>query len=741
LVVEGLGDADARRLLASVMRGPFDEQVRERIVAETHGNPLALLELPRGLTSAELAGGFGLSVAMPLSGRIEASFLRRLEPLPAESRRLLLVAAAEAVGEPVLVWRAAEQLGVGADAAAPAVASGLVDFGARIRFRHPLVRSAVYGAAPLGDRQQVHAALAEATDPDVDPDRRAWHRAHSTIGLDEAVADELERSAGRAQARGGLAAAAAFLERATSLTPDPARRVVRALAAARVMQQTGAFDAALGLLAVVEAGPVDELQRARVDLLRAQIASASRRGRDAPPLLLAAAQRLEPLDVTLARETYLEALTAAIFAGRLATGGGVVEVAQAARAAPPPTHAPGAPDLLLDGLATQFTDGYAAGAPMLRRALAAFRREDLSPEDGVRWLWLAGWTASELWDDETWDVLSRRNLQLVRDAGALTALPIALGARTYMHLLAGDLASAASLIEEIKAVTEATGSEIAPPYSALWLVAVQGRVAEASALIEAAIVEGEARGEGSRLSAAEHASAVLYNGLGRYEEALDAARRRCEHADEMTRSTWALPELIEAAARSGAPAIATAALRQLEQPTRVAGTDWARGVEALCGALLSDGRAADTLYQEAIERLGRTRIVLGLARAHLLYGEWLRREGRRVDARRQLRLAHEMFNRIGAEAFAERARRELMATGETVRKRTVETLDELTPQELEIARMARDGHSNPEIGARLFISHRTVEWHLNKVFTKLDITSRKDLRKALPDPAGTTVRA
>ena len=389
LVVDGLAHDDARALLRSVIAGRLDERVADRIVAETRGNPLALLELPRGLTAAELAGGFGLPDSRPLSGWIEDSFRRRLDALPARTRRLLLVAAAEPVGEPLLVWRAAERLGIGADAAAPADAAGLCEFGAWVRFRHPLVRSAVYRAASPDERQSTHRALAEATDPEVDPDRRAWHRAQAAPGPDEDVAQELERSAGRAQARGGLAAAAAFLERAAELTLDPARRAQRALEAAQANHQAGAPEAALALLAIAQTGPPDELRRALVDVLRAQIAFAVNRGRDALPLLLKAAKRLEPLDARLARETYLDAFTAAIFAGRLAGGGGLLEVAQAARAAPPASQPPSAADLLLDGFALRIAEGYAAGAPVLKRALSAIRSQDLSGAQGIRWLWVA----------------------------------------------------------------------------------------------------------------------------------------------------------------------------------------------------------------------------------------------------------------------------------------------------------------------------------------------------------------
>jgi DNA-binding CsgD family transcriptional regulator len=730
LVVHGLRHDDARELLASVIRGPLDELVGERIVAETRGNPLAMLELPQGLTPAELAGGFGLGGTLSLSGRIEESFQRRLEALPAETQRLLLVAAAEPVGDPVLVWRAATRIGVSVEAGDPAAVAGLLEFGGRVRFRHPLMRSAVYRAAPPGDRRRVHHALAEATDPKADPDRRAWHRAHATPGPDDDVAAELERSAGRAHARGGLAAAAAFLERAAGLTPEQARRAERALAAAQAKQQAGAPEAALELLAIAEEGPLDELQRARVDLLRAQIAFAVNRGGDAPLLLLRAAKRLEPLDAALARETYLDAFGAAMFAGRLATGSSLLNVATTARAAPSSSQPPRAPDLLLDGLARRFTDGYAAGTPMLKRALGAFRSRDLPREEGLRWLWLACTTAVDLWDDEAWEVLADRHLQLVRDSGALALLPIALSTRGAVHMYAGELSAAAALLEEVKAVTEATGSPLAP-HGALALAALQGHEAEAAQLIDATVSDVERRGEGIGLAVVHWASSLLYNGLGRYEDALIAAQKANEHAEAQVGSMWAPVELVEAATRSGNPDRAAVALQELAEMTRASGTDWALGIEARSRALLSENEAAERRYREAIDRLGRTRVRVELARAHLVYGEWLRRERRRLDAREQLRTAHELFTAMGIEAFAERAARELLATGERARKRTVETSGQLTAQEAQIARLARDGLANSEIGARLFISPRTVEYHLHKVFTKLDISSRNQLDPVL----------
>jgi DNA-binding CsgD family transcriptional regulator len=729
LAVGGLDDGDARELLAAVVTGPLDERVRDRIVAETRGNPLALLELPRGWTPAELAGGFGLSDDPALSGRIEQSFEERLAALPSSTRLLLLVAAAEPVGDPVLVWRAAAELGVGPDAAAPAAAGGLIEFGAQVRFGHPLVRSAVKRGAAPEERQRVHRALAQATDADIDPDRRAWHLAHATVGLDEDVAAELERSAGRARARGGLAAEAAFRERAVELTPDPRRRAQRALIAAKGKHQAGANDAALRLLAVADGGPLDELEQARAQLLHAQITFATTRGRDAPPLLLEAARRLEPLDPRLARETYLEAFAAALSADRLVRGGDPREVATAVLAAgwEPSTRAC---DLLLDGLALLTCEGFAAGAPALKVALRAFRDDRLSEEDELRWLWLACRVARALADDGAWDELTARHLELARRAGAFSALPVALTDRALVELFSGRIGVAMSLAAESDAVVEATRSHLTLRTSIV-LANWRGQDAEAVALSDARRQDVLRRGEGLWLAASDWGSAIRYNGLGRYQDALAAAERAADPGRGLGPPILLLAELIEAAARSGQPERATAPLAQSAEIAHAAGTDWALGAHARAAAMLAEGQAAERLYRDAIERLSRIKTRATLARAHLLYGEWLRREHRRVDAREQLRIAHAMLSDMGMDGFADRARRELLATGETVRKRTVETLDQLTPQEVQVARLAADGQTNAEIGAQLFLSPRTVEWHLTKTFGKLGISSRKQLRSVV----------
>ncbi len=733
LLLDGLRGADARSLLVSVIPGRLDERIADQLLAETRGNPLALLELPRGLSAAQLAGGFGLPGALSLSVRIEDSFLARLERLPRETQWLVLVAAAEPTGDPALLWRAAELLGITGSMLEPAESAGLIEIENRVRFRHCLVRSAVYRTATPQERRRVHRALADATDGQVDPDRRAWHLAEAAAEPDEDVATELELAAGRAQARGGWAAAAAFLERAAALTPERSRRAQRALAGAQAEFEAGGLDAALTLLGTAEAGAVDDLQRCRVQLLRAQIAFASRRGSDAPPMLLEAARALEAVEPALARATYLEALSAAMFAGRLARGGGAVEISEAALAGPPPPAAPRPSDLLLQGLAVQFTAGYVAGAPILKEALRAFREETVLPPQEAKWLWFASWVALHLWDDEAWTVLSTRHLELVRETGALSVLPFVLTNRSSVYAHAGELDVAASLEEELRAATEATG--IAPvPYGALSIAALRGREDEFSELIDTSVTEAEARGEGLALTVTEMLSGTLCLGLGRYDAALAAVRQAVRYR-EIGPAIWMLTELIEAAVRSGEHQLARQALELLAERTDASGSDWALGMRARCRALLSDGDAAERLYREAIDRLSRARLRLQFARAHLLYGEWLRREGRRRDAREQLRTAFEMFNAMGIEAFAARAERELLVTGERVRKLSVKTQDELTVQEAQVARLARDGLSNAEIGERLFISQHTVAYHLRKVFSKLDITSRNQLERALPDSA------
>ncbi|HET8949603.1 MAG TPA: AAA family ATPase [Solirubrobacteraceae bacterium] len=728
LTVHGLDEVAAHTLLSRAIPGRIDAGVRDRIVAEARGNPLALLELPRGMSAVDLAGGYEVPAEADLPVRLERHYRGRIEALPEATQRLLLLAAADPVGDAALVWHAAGHLGLGADELRPAEDAELLTIGARVRFRHPLVRTAVYRAASMAARRAVHRALAYVTDTHSDADRRAWHRAAAAAGLDEDVATELERSAGRAMARGGLAAAAAFLRRSAALTPDRGRRDERALAATQASLQAGAFEAAHEMLATV-GSPLDALQRARVDLLRGQIAFAQGSVGDAARLLLAAAQQLEPLDLALARETYLYACGAAMFGGS-SSAGDLLAAGRAVRALPRPEGSLRATDTLLDGIALLVTEGRAAAAPALLRATDAFSGGGVPVDECLRFSPFATAAGNALWDDDGVRAVCARQIQIARSAGALGQLPVHLLALGNAAARGGDFAATASHVMEANAITGATGAHL-PPYTEVLVLALRGREAEAESLIGRTIQQVAEEGQGIA-STAHWSAAILYNGLGRYDDARAAAEAASSGPLDLFAGMWALPELVESAARTEAPDVARDAVERLSKTTRPAGTDWGLGVEARSRALVSEGPVAEGLYQEAIERLGRTKLRADLARSHLLYGEWLRREQRRVDARARLRAAHELFVTSGMEAFAARANAELVATGETLRRRTDETRDELTPQERQIALLARDGLSNPEIGARLFLSPRTVEWHLRKVFMKLEIRSRHELSGALP---------
>ena len=733
LRIEGLPEQDAGTLLASVVTGRLDSRIADRIIGETRGNPLALVELPARMSAAELAG-FELPGAVELPAHIEDHYVRRIRDLPDATRHLMLVAAAEPLGDPAVVLRAARRLDIAADALGPAESAQLLAIGKRVQFRHPLVRSAVYRSAPLVSRQRVHEVLAEVSRSAADADRRAWHRALATTGRDEDVAAELEQSADRAQARGGVAATAAFLQRAVTLTPDPARRGRRALAAVYANIQAGAFTTARALLATAEAGPLDEPQRAQIDLLRAQLTFISSRGNDAIPLLLAAALRLERLDLAVALETYVDAFSAALFGARLNDQVGLREIAAAAqdaRVAKDERRAPGGEpttaEVLLDALAA-LADDYAAAVAPCRTAVRRLSGDAASAQERLRWLWQGCVIAFEIWDDEHASSLSHSSVEIARTTGTLGELALALSARTPVLVFCGDLAAAAATVSETASVEQATGIHAAP-YGALMVSAWQGRPHDTTELIETTEREASARGEGIGLAISAYARAVLSNGLGRYEDALTAAASIVEHR-EVVAENWGLSELVEAAMRCGRVDLATDALNRLSIKAAAAATDWARGIEARSRALLTDGADADSSFRTAIDHLHRTRVRAELARTHLLYGEWLRRNGRRLDARAQLHVAHEMFVSMGMEAFARRATNELAATGEKRRRGISETSDELTAQERQIATLARDGLSNPQIGARLFLSPRTVEWHLHHVYSKLGIQTRRELRRA-----------
>ncbi len=742
LELAGMSDDDARGLLDSVMVGGLDPRVRDRIIAETRGIPLAILDVPRSVSATELSGGFWISGKRSSTAAIEDDFVRRIQSLPAATQRLLLIAAAEPLGDAALFLRAAARIGIPVDALAPAEASGVIEFGTRMRFHHPLMRSAAYRAANLMERRAVHRALAEATDPDADPDRRAWHAANAASGPDDAVAAELEDSASRAQSRGGIAAAATFLERATTLTSDPARRGARALAAAQAKRDAGAPAQAHELLAIADLCPLTELQQAQVVRIRAQMEFVRSRAGDTGALMLSetarplleAARRLANHDDYSARESYLEALGALMYAGRLGAPGALASAAESARTALGDASEFARPvDYLLKGLVERLTGGPTAGAGPLRVALERMCEQARANDGSVRrWLVpafpiLQESCAHELWDEEIVDHLSRAVVQVARDTGALEGLPRALVYRAGVHLLAGEFSTAATLIEEANSINAAMGHGGPARYHSLLLAAWRGNAAEAVPVISAAAADGGMRGEGRMIGVVGYVAAVLYNGLGRYDEAFAAAREGCEYED-LGFYSWCLFELVEAATRTGHTEEGAQAAQRLGERAGASGTDWGLGALAHAQALLADDDDADRLFTEAIGRLQRTRVVVHLARTRLSYGEWLRRANRRVDARSQLNAAHDAFTTMGAHGFAERARRELMATGEKVRKEPVKTGGELTAQEGQIARLAADGLTNQEIGAQLFISTHTVEWHLRKVFVKLGISSRRQLR-------------
>jgi DNA-binding CsgD family transcriptional regulator len=745
LAVEGLTDADARDLLDSVMLAGMDPRVRERVVAETRGLPLAILEVPRSISATELAGGFWISGKRSSPAAVEQSYVRRIQALPPATQQLLLVAAAEPLGDAALFLRAATQLEIPVAELAPAEADELIEFGARIRFRHPLIRSAAYRAADLAHRRAAHRALADSTDAQTDPDRRAWHAAQAAAGPDDEIAAALEHSALRAQRRGGIAAAATFLERATALTADSGRRAARALAAAQAKRDAADTDSAHELLAIAELGDLSAAQRAHASRLRAQMdfvrsrsgeAGAPKVADTAPPLL-DAAKRLATLDDYSSREGYLEAIAALMYGGRFADPVALRDAAEAAL--PAITDEAGLlrpVDLLLKGMAERIIGGYGAGTASLRRALDGMCAQVDSDVVAVgRWLRVPGFpilqesAAHELWDEAALQHLSTSAVRHARESGALDGLPRALTYRAGIHLIAGEFGTAEQVIEEADAITAATGHKSPVRYHSVLLAAWRGDATTALKLINTATADGISRGEGRLHSLTGYALAVLHNGLAQYDEAYAAARDASSFPD-LGFHGWCLYELVEAGTRTGNQEDVRHALVTLQSTAGASETDWGLGALASAKAMLADDDVAEDLFTEAVERLSRTGVVVHLARTRLIFGEWLRRNNRRTDARRELTAAHEAFIGIGAQGFAERARRELLATGEKVRTREARTGADLTAQEAQIAQLAADGLTNQEIGAQLFISSHTVEWHLRKVFAKLGITSRRQLRTA-----------
>jgi DNA-binding CsgD family transcriptional regulator len=717
LVLRPLTPTEGRALLASAVPGPLDTEVRDRIVAESGGNRRALLG-PPGMKAEQLAGGFGLPATPPPPDATTSGLRERLESLPARTRRFMLVAAAEPQGDAAVIWRAAALLDIDRASAEEATLLGLLHLGRRVTFGDMRVRSVVYHDAPLDERRRIHGALATASDAEADPDRRAWHRGLAALVPDEAVASGLARAATRVVHRGGIAASAALLERSARLAPEGSRRVQRALAAARAKFDVGSVAAASELVTVASEGPLDELGRARLMLLRAQLAFARRRHGDASELLLEASAALAPVDAALARDAYLEALEAAILSDRPDLARRVAHAVNATGSAS--VGSDGVAELLLDALVELVAKGRAAAVPKLRRAVRA-----ACDEREPRWLGLASRVAAALWDDEAALALASRRVRMARDTGALVCWSAALDDLARLHMQLGDVEAAAGLIDEARTISEAIGRR--PAAGAAMLAAWRGAEAEVSRLLDRSPANPLTANDDRAVAHA--ATAVLSNGLGHYQDALVAARRACQY-DELA-SPVALPELVEGAARGGEQGIAVEAFERLAEQTQMSRTEWALGIEARAHALISDGDSAEKHYCGAIEHLARCRAVSHLARAHLLYGEWLRRERRRVDARAELRTAHELFSGMGAAAFAARAEHELVATGVRERRRTVDAAGALTPREAQVAHLARDGRSNPQIGTQLFISARTVEYHLHKVFTKLGIESRRQLALAL----------
>jgi DNA-binding CsgD family transcriptional regulator len=729
----GLSCTDARTLLGSAIRGRIDEAVIERIIAEAHGNPQALLDTLRGVSAAEFAGGFGMTTATGLAPPLTEGLLHSVQQLRSDSRRLLLLAAADPTGDPALQCRAAAQLAIPAEAAWPIEAQGLLQRNRLITFRDPLMQSAIYGLASTEDRREVHTALAAATDATFAPDRRVWHLACAADGADEQLAAELERLAARARERGGPAAAAAFLEKAASLTVDLARRSELALAASDAKLDAGAPGAATRLLFVAELGPFDPLRQGRIERQRAHLAFEARRDDDASELLINAAQQLESLDPDIARHTYLEALAATFDAGRLDRGRSTAAAAKTALERLPEEAS--AAHLLLDGLVVQLTEGYAAARGPLGKALDSFV-EGGTGEDASRWLWLACRVAADLWDDNAWHSLTGAASH-PNDTDVLADQPRILTYRAILEVHRGEFDAANTSVDEAAAMSEDMGN---PPlaHASLLLAGWRGQEQRALALLDAARRDAGDRDERSALATASFAESVLFNGLGRHEAAL-AAAQDAARLDELGLCGWNLIELIEAAVRSGRLDAAARALDRLTERTRASRTDWALGIEASSRALLSDGPQAEALYCEAIERLQHSRIKVHVARSQLVYGEWLRRQGRRVDARAQLGSARESFVAMGAQAFADRAHREHLAIGEKSRRTSTQRL--LTPQETRIAFLARDGLTNPEIAVQLFVSPRTVEYHLHKVFKKLAIRSRGELYMVLDEAMSPATRS
>ena len=694
LTVGGLAEEAAQELLARSAGTQVDRQVSWRIVADTAGNPLALVELAAELTAAELSGTEPLDWPLRFRGRLEELYRSRVRALPGGTQTLLLLAAADPTGEPALIWNAARILGIDPGAAEAAGAERLVSWEPRVRFRHPLIRSAAYYAFPAAARRGAHQALATVTDPEADPDRRAWHLAEAAAGPDEQVAAELERSADRARGRGGWGSGAAFLERAAALTPDEEHRARRMLAAAENRLAAGEAPAARALLGLAAPRLADVLARARARRLEGQSLYAAGQMPEATSVLLDAARMVQSFETRLARDTLLDAWGAAQFSGQ--PGAGMAEYLRAVRSVPKVADSRATvADLLLDGFAAVGERRYDAGAALLRRAIAPLTVGQSMADDALPHLMGMAMAAGMLYDDSARYQMEKRWVGELRDRGAIAALLPALGIQMSVQIEEGRFADAEATLAEARALSEATGYRAylgAYARAELWVLALRGREADARPLAARLLREFAGRGNRYEVLRVQGAMAMLELGLGNYAAALRYALDALPGQNVL--GFRQVAEVVEAGTRCGERESATAALKAFTPWALASGTDLALGLLARSRALLADDGHAEAEYRLALDHLRRCRLVPELARAHQLYGEWLRRQRRRRDARDQLRRAFEMFDEMGMTAFAVRARAELRATGERASPSRPGAPEVLTAQEAQIARLAAERLSN-----------------------------------------------
>jgi DNA-binding CsgD family transcriptional regulator len=723
ITVDGLPDAEARELLSSVAGGALNAQVVDRILADTRNNPLALVELGTQYTADQLSGRAGRPEPLPLGQRLQEHFLRQVRSLPPDAQAFALLAAADPGGERGRLWRAAAQAGLDPDTAAAETAeAGVLEFpGSSVRFRYPLLRSAVYHGASAVDRRQAHRAWSEESHQDL----RAWHLAAAATAPDEELAAELQQTAERAGTRGGYAARAALLRRSAELTPDDADRARREVAVAEARLMAGDPVGAQDMLG--GAGPrlTGVTARSQAHRLEGAIRFAQGDPAESARILASASQALAD-DDRMARDTMLLALHAATWAGPAQTR----EIARAARLFPRvPEVSASVGDLLLEGYSARFTLGYEASVAPFRAAVTALLADDLDSAVGLRWFGLGTAAAGSLWDDQATLDLSDRWVKMARVAGAFTTLPVALAFNAVSESMAGHFREADTrwaLMREVLTMSSGPGVLGVDSSSNALLLAYRGQLTEARATGLAQVRESEARGQGGPADFGRYIVAMAGLFDGDYAAAMSNAQAVIEEDPAYTAEVT-LPELIESAVLAGDYEAAATAHKTLSGRALAAGTPWALGLHARCEALLAEGADAEDSYRESISQLKRCRMAVDLARAHLLYGQWLRRAKRRRDAREQLRTAHEMFAAMGADRFAERAAAELRATGERARARTPEAAIDLTPQEARVADLAAAGASDSEIAAQLFISPSTVDYHLRKVFRKLNVTSRTQL--------------